>query len=484
MAEDGRLELDDDGHVVGSSHVLDLSDPTATEQLPPTRAHALVDRSVAPWVRRHRTAVASTAAVAVALALGASWWTHRPTPVEPPDPIAIENAVLDGRDLGGPRIRDDGYLMVALAVRSTDPGTTYEVVGFDGPSLATTVVKADRRAAAGEPARVQVEGVLQCSDARYVTARPSDFALQVRRTDSQGSRIERVPLGADVTPLDIAVRNHCVEAYAAPALQIVDTTVVGQAGTTVASLGLVVRNVSSTPIEVATSRRTNGDVLVDLSPTVVIAPQRAAIVSSRLLVTDCTSTPRTEAVLDMPHPTLGAGYLDPTALAGVTLRVGQGDAHLLASYPLTTTVADLGARLRATACRTPPSVTTRLVSASGRSAADGSWLVTGEFAFRTTGIGVTVGREQFDGPAWGAGSVLATSGELGTRWSWSPARLDGGAGRVVLTFTGASCRDATDTVPSSLPVRVTTADRVAYPFELPVDSAALRKAVSTACAVT
>ena len=173
MRDEDRLELDDDGHVVGSSHVVDLMDPTATETLHGSRAEELVDRHVSPWLQRHRTPVIAGVVAALVVGLGAAWWSHRPPYVEPPLPIAIENAILDGRDLGGPRIRDDGLLLVAVAVRSTDARTTFDVLDLVGPGLATTGVTVDGPATPDRSARVQARAVVQCSTPALLGAKPS-----------------------------------------------------------------------------------------------------------------------------------------------------------------------------------------------------------------------------------------------------------------------------------------------------------------------
>ncbi len=480
--DDDRLELDDDGHVVGSTHVVDLMDPTATDALHASRADALVDRHLTPWLERHRRPVIAAVVASLVAGLGVTWWASRPPYVEPPVPVAIENAVLDGRDLGGPRIRDDGLLLVAFAVRTTDDATRFDVLDLVGPGLATTGVQVDGVATADHAARVQARAVVQCSTPGLVGATPDDYALRMRRTDANGSSEITVPLGSDVTPLDVALREHCVQSYAAPALSVVDARLVGQAGSSIASLALVVRNVSNLPVEVATERRSTGGVDVDLSTDVTIAPARSAIVSSRLQVQDCTPTRTelTEPLTTLPNPMIGSGYADPASASGITMRVGLGTSSTLASYGLGPSLDLLAARLRTLACGDAPTVTAQVASASGRRSGDGSWSVTARIALRTTGIGVTVGRERFSGPPWGAGSQLVTDGPVGRGWEAQPAQLDGGAGSAVVTLVGTSCDEA-GAPPSSLPLRVVTADRIVHPFVAPIGPTLLRQAFAQAC---
>jgi hypothetical protein len=482
VRDDDRLELDDDGQVVGSSHVVDLMDPDATEVLHPTRAHVLVDRHVSPWLRRHRAPVVAVTATALVAALGAAWWTHRPPYVEPPVPLTIENAVLDGRDLGGPRIRDDGFLMVAFAARSTDPSARFDVLDLVGPGLATTGVRTDGPATADSPARVQAEAVVQCSDPTFLRATSADYGLLVRRTDGDGVSEVTLPLSPDATPLDVALREHCLKTYAAPALSVVDARLVGQAGSSIASLSLVVRNVSNLPVEVATQRRTTGGVDIDLSTDVTIAPQRSAIVSSRLQVQDCSPSrgDLTEPLTELPNPMIGSGYADPSTASGIALRVGLGTSTMVASYGLGPSLDLLAGRLRVLACGGAPTVSAQVASATGSRARDGSWSVAARVALRTSGIGVTVGRERFSGPPWGAGSLLVTDGAETRGWAAQPAQLDGGAGSVVVRFGGTTCDDH-GPPPAELPLRVLTADRVVHPFVVDIDPAPLRAALEQAC---
>ncbi|HET7901453.1 MAG TPA: hypothetical protein VFL59_09715 [Candidatus Nanopelagicales bacterium] len=481
MGDDDRLELDDDGHVVGSSHVVDLMDADATEQLHPTKAQELVDRHVTPWLQRHRIPVVALTVVGLVAGLGAAWWTHRPPYVPPPVPLSIENAVL-GRDIGGPVIRDDGRLLVAFTARATDRSVRFDVLDLVGPGLASTGVTVDRPATTDSPSRVQAEAVVQCSDPDVLRARSTDFGLRVRRTDGDGVSELTVPLGPEATPLDVALREHCLQAYAAPALSIVDARLVGQAGSSIASLALVVRNVSNLPVEVATQRGPDGGVDVDLSTDVTIAPQRAAIVSSRVQVQDCSPdrVPLTEPLTQLPSPMIGSGYVDPSTASGITLRVGLGTSSMLASYGLGPSLDLLAGRLRTLACGGTASVSSTIASASGRRAPDGSWTVAARIALRTTGIGVTVGRERFSGPPWGAGSQLVTDGASSRGWEAEPAQLDGGAGSVQVVFAGTSCDDAS-APPTHLPLRVVTADRVVHPFVARVDPTLLRAAWAEAC---
>ncbi len=492
--DEGRLELDDDGRVVdatgGVAGTVDLADPDATVVIPPTRAHHVLATSVSPWLRRHPRPVAAAAVATLAVALTTAWFTHRPPYVAPVVPIAIEDAVLDGRDLGGPSIRDDGLLSIAYSVRSTDPSTRFDVLGVTGPGLAPVgpaqghppTSSTATPAASTAAIRVQTQSVIQCANPVVDGATRSSYALEVRRIDATGAEaMLSVPFGADVNDLSIAVHDYCLSHYAVPALSIIDSAIRFSAGTSVASLELIVRNTSNVAVTVATIRGPDGDVEVDLSPTVTIAPQRSAVVSSRLLVRDCSSRPRPAALVDLPNPVIGAGYGDPGAMPGLTLHVSSAGRSTLASYALGRSLADVGALLTHAACAAAPTFRTVLTDVSGTLGLDGSWTVSGTYLVRTSGVGVSVGSEHFDGPPWGAGSVLASGDQAGTPWALVPSSLDGGDGHLPLRFSGPSCADALAEAPGTIAVRITAADREVYPFEVAVDRAVLGKALAAAC---
>ena len=120
-------------------------------------------------------------------ALGAAWWTHRPPYVEPPVPLSIENAVLDGRDLGGPRIRDDGFLMVAFAGRSTDASARVRRARPRRPR-ARDHRSAHRRTQPRPTTPRACRPRRSCSapTPTFLRATSADYGLLVRRTDADG----------------------------------------------------------------------------------------------------------------------------------------------------------------------------------------------------------------------------------------------------------------------------------------------------------
>ena len=200
--------------------------------------------------------------------------------------------------------------------------------------------------------------------------------------------------------------------------------------------------------------------------------------SSRVQVQDCspTRTSLTEPLTELPNPMIGSGDTDPSTASGITMRVGLGTSSTLASYGLGPSLDLLTGRLRVLACGDAPTVSRAVASASGRRAADGSWSVTATGGAAHDGIGVTVGRERFSGPPWGAGSLLVTDGAGDAR----VGRAARAARRRRRLGRGAVRRHDVRrprAPPAELPLRVLTADRVVHPFVVAIDPAPLRAAL-------
>jgi hypothetical protein len=488
--DEGRLELDDTGGVVDGSGapsaLVDLADPDATEGLAHTPLDSWVERVAAPWVREHRRPVRVVAVAVVVVALGTGWWSSRPAPPPPPPLLTLTNAPVVGADLGGPRIGPDGHLSVGYAARVSTAAGQLRVIGLTGPGLrATGVEEGADTVAAGEVAFVQLGAAINCSDRALATATPSSYGLLVRTPGAAPGDDRLLPMDATTTELGIAVRNACLATELPAHVSVLSADLTGPPGSSVLDLAMRVRNDADVPLSVTTQRTPGTGIETDLSGTVTIAPHSGGTIATRLLVHDCSATPRPAALTELPGPVVGPGYAVPQAMSGVTVRLGLGSEWTLVSYALPWTVGQLADRL-STACAGAPAVSARLLDVAGSRSIDGSWLVTGTYDVRTSGIGVTLGREHFTGPPAGEGSSLATTDSLvpGVRWVLAPVQLDGGAGRLPVTFSGISCDDRDRGIPTSMALRVTTASRFAYPFELPLDAGALRAAVDAACAPT
>lgn len=491
MGDEGRLELDGAGDVVdrggAPATLVDLADPDATERLVPTSLDSWVSTSAAPWVRAHRRAVVGATAGALVLALAAGWWSSRPAPPPRPPVLALEDAPVVGADLGGPRIDATGHLSVAFVARAAPAIAVVDIVGLHGPGLVPHGVEEGAESLpGGGRGFVQLVAQVACTDPGLATATPSSYGLTVRTPGSVGSPSGDALLAFDqsTTALDIAVRNACLASVLPARVSIASGEVSAARGSSLADLTLVVTSDADVPLTVATARTTDTAVETDLSTTVLLAPHGSAAVRTRLLVHDCAGPSRAPALTGLPGPQVDPASPPPAGQAGITVRVGLGAQWTLASYALPWTVRDLTERLATTVCAGHPTVSATLLDVRGARTADGGWTVTGGYDVRTTGVGITLGREHFEGPPVGAGSVLTTTDSLvpGVPWAVSPTRLDGGAGRLPVVFSGPSCDDRDAGVPTSMALWVATADRSVYPFELPLDPAGLRRAVDDACA--
>jgi hypothetical protein len=483
MTDDSRLELDDDGRVLDASGVpvpdlSDLDDPQATDELAPTPGRRWFDTTVAPWLRHHRrTVVAAGTAAALALAAVVVWQT-RPPYVAPTVPLELENAVLDGNDLGGPEIAQ-GRISVAYAARAQGAGDRVEVLGLRGPGIVDPV-DPPATLTADERTRLVLGASLDCRDPALATATSSSYGLDVRRTSADGDVLETTtPFGPLTTALDLAVLAHCVAELAPTSLVVESARAEATPGQLTAALSLLVRNAGPVALTVATARRPTTGIEIDLSPTVMVPSGGSAVITTRALVHDCLAVPSLAPLGELPDPVPWAARSAP----GVALQVGLGAATTLASFPLVG--SGVGRDLAAGACRGAPEVSARATSVVAARAAEGSWEVTVGYLVRTAGVRVRVGREHFSGPPEGQGSILATAVDTGRDevWDVAPTQLDGGAGRLVVRFSGYSCGDLTAARPTTLPLGVTMPDRTVFAYEVPVDDARIIEAAYEACRI-
>lgn len=481
VSDEGRLELDEDGRLLEGDRVVDLvdlEDPEAVEDVAPSRVRPWVDEHVAPWARAHRRGLVVTGTVA-ALVLGSlAWVATRPPYIAPTVGLQLDNAILDGNDLGGPEIDARDLLSVAYTARATTPGDRVEIRGLTGPGLVEptgdpVTITSD------ELGRVVLGARVECRDPGIASAQPTSYGLSVRRTAADGDVLETVtPLGPPTTELDLAVASHCLGERAASDLVVEPGEVQGRPGVPTASVSFVVRNTGPVPLTVATQRRASTGIELDLSPTVRVDPGSSVAIATQALVHDCRTTPALPAVSTLPNAQEWAAPDSPA----ITLQVGLGRATALASYP--TDGARLGRELADAVCSGKPRVSAVLESAEGARTTRGGWQVQATYRMRTDGVRVRVGREHFDGPAVGAGSFLTTpTGKAqGTPWVIAPTFLDGGAGRLTVTVSGASCEDAlTSPTATTLPLGVTMPDRTVYSFEVPADDGRVQAAAMRAC---
>jgi hypothetical protein len=489
MSDDGRLELDDDGFVVDASStsapVVDLADPEATDRLDVSPLDSWVTRSVTPWVQLHRRAVvAVTTALAVTVLAGA-WWTARPEPAPAPAALLVENAPTVGSDIGGPRIDPSGRLSVAYAVTADRSLQRVEILELVGPGLTPAGVEnGDPVLASGVSGYVQLAAQVRCNDPALATASPGSYGLRLRSIGADGEATGTVQtFTSTTTALDIAVRDRCVTTDTPVSISVASVALSGSPGTSVVDAVLEVHNDSDVPTNVATERLTSTGVEVDQSPTILVPQHGSATVPTRLLVHDCSSAVSFAALSTLLNPVSSQGSFDSYTTRGIDLRIGIGDRTAVWSYPLPRRGPDLATELADLACTGRPTVSATLADVRGQAQPGGGWSVSGTLNLRTTGIGVTLGREHFTGPALGEGSSLATTDTVvpGVRWALAPTQLDGGAGRVPVAYSGSSCSDASADIPATIAVRVTMPDRSVYPFEVPLEQSPLHAAIDLAC---
>ncbi|MGD9957425.1 MAG: hypothetical protein AB7O74_06580 [Candidatus Nanopelagicales bacterium] len=482
MTDDGRLELDDDGRVVdaaGSTAVLDLHDPGATEELRPNRVQAWMDSTASPFLHRHRVALRWTAGAAAVVLASAAWITSRPPYVPPTFDVALYNAVLDGASIGGPRIAD-GRLEIAFVARGRTPDEVVTITGLTGPGLRGSAITGAVVTYQQEQ-RVQATAAVDCTDPALVSATASSYRLAA--TGGSDAEAGSVPLAVSgarpVTSLDRAITDWCLARIAPDAVTVSSVRAAAVPGTPLADLTVRVANLGPQPLTVRTVRHPGSRVEIDLSALVGIAPGDTGVITTRALVHDCLTQPALTRLADLPNPE------GPAASAGLTFEVGIGDRTRLASYAVP--AADAIGSALAAACTGATGVSASVERIGGTVIGPRStWTATALVAARSDGIGITFGREHFDGGASGAGSLLTSdppSEAAGQQWTFGPTQLDGGAGRMLVPVRGGLCSDLQTAPPQQLAVRVLTADRSVHPYEVLVDDLALLRSVARTCGV-
>lgn len=482
MTDDGRLEIDDDGRVIdaaGSTTVLDLHDPDATEDLRPNRVQQWVDTTASPFLHRHRVAVRWTAGLAAVAVAAAAWITSRPPYIPPTFDVALSNGVLQGASIGGPRIGDH-RLDIAFVARGRTPGQTVTVTGLVGPGLRGSTITG---AVVGyqQEQRVQATASVDCADPALVGARASSYRLTATAgTEAEAGSVPlAVPGSRPITSLDRAITDWCLRGIAADSLSVSSVRAAAVPGTPLADLTVRVANLGPQPLTVRTTRYAGPSIEIDLSSTVGIDPGETAVVSTRALLHDCAA-PAAFTRLDLlPNPEAQG------AAEGITFEVGLGERTRIASYAVPG--ADQVRQALAAACIGATGVTASVERISGITiGAESTWEATALVQARSAGIGMTFGREHFDGGASGDGSLLTSGGRSGDprrTWTFGPTQLDGGAGRMLVPVQGGRCADLRTASPQLLAVRVLSADRSVHPYEVRIDDLDVLRAVARACEV-
>jgi hypothetical protein len=244
---DGRLDLDDldstlDLDVIGE----DSDRPLLSEQV----RRILESSGIAPFVRRHRTAVVA-GVVVTALVLGSAglWWVSRPVPLPDAPLLLVKSSGPDREQVtidpaGGSVLG----LTLSVAVASVERvGVAVELLALTGPGL--TAPDPGRRSLVDTSVTDSVATVsagLDCttpaSADAAVAAEPADFGLVVRRVAPEGeTRQDRIRL-VGAQRLAQLVRSTCLQAVADRELSVTSVLARPLAGVAAADLDLVVTN--------------------------------------------------------------------------------------------------------------------------------------------------------------------------------------------------------------------------------------------------
>jgi hypothetical protein len=314
-----------------------------------------------------------------------------------------------------------------------------------------------------------------------VGASPRSYVLTATGgSDAEaGSIALAVPGERPVTSLNRAITDWCLAQLAPDAVSISSVRAAAVPGTPLADLTVRVANLSPLPLTLRTTRSPGASVEIDVSSPVAVQPGETAVITTRALVHDCFVQPSLTGLDQLPNPANGS------AAAGLTLEVGIGDRMRVASYAVPGADA-LGSALGA-ACTGATGVTATVAGIGGTTiGAQDEWTATALVEARSDGIGITFGREHFDGAADGGESLLTSdpaARDTGQQWAFGPTQLDGGAGRMLVPVQGGSCRDLQTAPPQRIAVRVLTADRSVHPYEVAVDDLALLRSVADACGI-
>ena len=460
--DDGRLELDDDGRVLdaaGPVRALDLHDPDAADDLATSGVQRWVDSTARPFLQRRRRPLAVAAAVAVAAAGAGLWAATRPPYVPPPLPVSLASA-------SSPVVDDAGRLTWSLAVQpltSRDPAV---LSGLVGPGLVDGAVTQSGATAVAA-------ATVDCTDPALPSAAAGAYSVTGRAGEVEGA-LPTPPAAWPRTGLARVLADWCMSQSATTAVEVALSSVTPLPGTTLADVGLDVRNASPLPLIIATRRTASGSIAVDRSPALALAPGGTGRLTTRLDVHDCSVAPALTPLGALPNPSA-----EDSGAPGVALALSFRDAARTASFPVLGGER-IASSLGPAVCdgTAPPEVAVSDV----RAARTGSgWTAEAILRVRTTGIGIGIAEVGFAGPPAGEGSRVEVSTGLDRGWAADPTSLDGGAGLLPSAYVSPSCDEVAGMSPAPLPVRVTMPDRTVVPFRVLVDDVRVLRAAAQAC---
>jgi hypothetical protein len=242
VSGDGRLDLDELGDVI--DHAAALEGDAPGEVLDDGRgitwSERLEDSGVTPWLRRHRVAVGTVAAVAVVAAAGVvAVRVLVPPPIDPELRVSVTPVIPSQYVLGDSVQAFDQVgifytptsMRSAYALSADDPADTadYTIVGVAGPGVrasGASLLPSPTGGVENQVARADVDVVADCFDQDVLDAAPDDYRLTVRRTDDRGrTSTGTLPLPPGAPSWSAFLASTCLQTRALFGLEVQSVTV-------------------------------------------------------------------------------------------------------------------------------------------------------------------------------------------------------------------------------------------------------------------
>jgi hypothetical protein len=472
---DGRLELDDLGSVIDRAASLDLPVAETLEGAAGTSwVERLEDAGIAPWVRRHRVLVWVVTLLLVGVGVGGTAYrTTRPVP----DDGVVAATATDGNPGSGPPTASTGHLLsFTYAVTPARSHDTLALLGLVGPGVRATSATDNVPASPGRPVRGDVFVVPECSDPRLVTAKGTDYRIQVVRVDAHGNTaigLVDVPPGSDAQwPQTLA--QACAQEWLDEGLHTESVAISRGPGSDELTLAVGLRNTLASQVAVDFTRY--GGSLQSDNGFATLEPGSLTTVPVTFRVVDCTD-PRFEFGLPGPDGSPMRGLSLTATLLGQSVEGQPPGAQQ--GVPLSGAQLDRVDTLISGVCAGAPRVSTRVLAAARTT---NEALTNGLEANGNTDVVVlrlrlrvsTAGRSVTVGDTLSRGEILVGTQPTITTGS---GPVVGGAAVVSLDW-GLSCSSGAN--PPVVAVAVETAHRV-YPVRSTIDDPVLARAVLHAC---
>lgn len=320
---DGRLELDELGSVI--DHASSLDAPRRDDLLEGnddvTWTERLQSSGIAAWLRRHRVAVAASAAVVlVATFAAAGYLRSRPPAQDTTVAATVANWVSDGSGTG---VSNDGSGLLVSTYRAVPghAGDTVRILGVVGPGIRASTAHAHSAAAAEDGSTVaDIAAVVGCDQAEATAATPTDFRVRVEQTDAYGrstTGLVELPLSDGASWVDSVV-GPCVQQQLLELVPATATSITGDIPARVITVETTVHNGFGDDLTLATT--TGSGTAVYVANSLVFIPEGDdVVVPVRIQVTDCANPRLDDAYV--PDP---GSYRAPPQRAGLNLFAAVG----------------------------------------------------------------------------------------------------------------------------------------------------------------